>query len=138
MWHYRKESNMKQLMILILLLSAVAYAAPAAPGERAFTQPDGSQFRATLKGDEWFNWVALDNGYVALYSHASKAYEYAVVDATAPVPKLAPSGVAVTPALQEAAASPSKALMPPQIKPISPETLRAIGKEKRKAMQRWR
>lgn len=118
----------------MLLLGSVAFAAPAVPGERLFTQPDGSQFRAAMKGDEWFNWVALENGYVALYSHTSKAYEYAVIAPSGAMNTLAPSGVAVP----GAGTAASKTPLPPHIKPISPETLRSMAKEHRKAKQQWR
>lgn len=55
-------------VVLIGALSAFApvnsSAAPAAAGLAELTQPDGTRIRATLAGDEWFNWNETEDGYV--------------------------------------------------------------------------
>ncbi|MBX7256995.1 MAG: M6 family metalloprotease domain-containing protein [Candidatus Hydrogenedentes bacterium] len=57
-------------LVSILLLFAFAapesYAAPAAPIDITLKQPDGSNFKAQLRGDEFSNWYETEEGYTIL------------------------------------------------------------------------
>ncbi|MBI5804536.1 immune inhibitor A [candidate division TA06 bacterium] len=54
----------KWLVVLALVvLAANAFAIPANPRPRTLTQPDGSKFQATLKGDEHFHFAETADGY---------------------------------------------------------------------------
>lgn len=69
---------MKPLLIT-LLSAAVLFAAPAFERKRTFTQPDGSTFTGTLKGDEYLHWIETENGEILVYDKAAKQYEEAIV-----------------------------------------------------------
>lgn len=69
---------MKPLLIIILL-TAIISAAPAFEHNRTFTQPDGSTFTGTFKGDEYLHWIETANGEILVYDKASKQYEEAVI-----------------------------------------------------------
>ena len=85
---------MKSLLILLtlLLFSIPCFCVSAFPGELTFTQNDGDQFKGNLKGDEWLNYVALPNDYVALYNKESKNYEYAIIEVSDGKSSLVTSG----------------------------------------------
>ncbi len=69
---------MKPLLMAILLAS-VLFAAPAFERKRVFTQPDGSTFTGTFKGDEYLHWIETENGEILVYDKTAKQYEEAVV-----------------------------------------------------------
>lgn len=50
------------LILFSLTFFCLAYASPAKPGGFELRQPDGSSFRATLRGDEWGNVLMLPDG----------------------------------------------------------------------------
>jgi hypothetical protein len=80
---------MKTILIAFLLLSQLS-AAPAFPGKRQFTQPDGTVFTARQKGDEYLHWYETDEGEILLYNKKEKRFEYAEIKEK----KLQPSGKA--------------------------------------------
>lgn len=86
-------------------------AAPAVGGVQEFRQNDGTTFKGQLVGDEHFNYIRLENGYVALYNNDKRRYEYAVIKDG----RLQLSDVAV-----------GTEPIPESIKPISTEQLQAI------------
>ncbi len=78
---------------------------------KTFRQADGSSFKGIVRGEEFFNYIELANGYICLYNKESRRYEYALVKDG----KLLPSGISVT---QE--------MIPTQIKQISHEDLQQL------------
>jgi len=92
---------MKRLSALIglLLLPLSLYCVSAFPGVLTFTQNDGGQFKGTLRGDEWLNYVSLPNDYVAIYNKDSKNYEYALIEVKDGKSSLVTSGQKVDEAL---------------------------------------
>lgn len=51
---------------IIFALAAMAAAVPALEIERRVTQPDGSTFMATQRGDEHFHWTEASDGCVVM------------------------------------------------------------------------
>ena len=73
---------MKLISLTFALLTGFALnlmAVPAAPFLITFAQPDGSTFRAHLKGDEYFNWIETENKQVLVQSKASGYFEFALL-----------------------------------------------------------
>ena len=66
-------------IFLLILLHISLYSAPAMPGLKTFTQPDGTQFIGELKGDSSFHWIQ-SNGDVIIYNPKDKFYYKAIVD----------------------------------------------------------
>ena len=54
----------RRLLALIALafMAVSAYAIPARPGFRTFTQPDGKSLFLEQKGDEWGSWFTDKSG----------------------------------------------------------------------------
>ena len=68
------------LTALILVGFAVKlFAVPAAPFLITFAQPDGSTFKAHLKGDEYFSWIETENKMILVKSKTSGFFEFAVI-----------------------------------------------------------
>ena len=55
------------------------FAVPAAPFLITFAQPDGSTFRAHLKGDEYFSWIESGKKMVLVKSKTSGFFEFALI-----------------------------------------------------------
>ncbi len=64
---------------LLALAATQAIAAPAVPGSRTFTQPDGTVITGTLHGDEWFSWNRTSDGKLFIRNPHTGAYEYAAL-----------------------------------------------------------
>ena len=60
-----------------LYLSMVAVAVPARPGIGVMRQPDGSEIRLRLRGDEWCHWHEDEAGYAVMREPVSEAWVYA-------------------------------------------------------------
>lgn len=80
-------------VLAILFTGTLLAAAPAFPTERQFLQPDGTTFRATVRGDEFLNWVETGEGTILRYSKQRDRFEYAVIRNN----DLEPSGQAYMP-----------------------------------------
>jgi len=52
-------------------------AGPASPELLTLTNPDGTSFKARIRGDEFQNWTEAENGYSVIKNPASKYWEYA-------------------------------------------------------------
>jgi M6 family metalloprotease-like protein/uncharacterized repeat protein (TIGR02543 family) len=65
-------------LLMALLNSGAASAAPARPVVNRFTQPDSSTFKARLVGDEWSNGYETLRGYTVVKNRRSGYWEYAV------------------------------------------------------------
>jgi len=78
---------------------------------KTFKQKDGSIFNGKPCGEEYFNYIELENGYPVLYNHESKQYEYAHIQNGV----LRPSGIAV-----------KSGSTPKNIPKISQETLKQL------------
>ncbi len=72
LYHYNEPTiyrNMKKLILSVLAaigLGTMAYAVPAMPGLRTFTQPDGSTVTVRLLGDERAHFYVSDDNYPLL------------------------------------------------------------------------
>ena len=66
-------------IILLMIIGISLYGVQAYKGEIEFKQSDNSTFNAQLKGDEWFNWVQTQDGYIVQYNPKSKNYEYMIL-----------------------------------------------------------
>lgn len=73
---------MIKILLLLMFTMGEVFAIPALEIEREYTQPDQSAFVGTLKGDEYFSWVDLGAGLIAIYNAETKYFEYGVADAT--------------------------------------------------------
>lgn len=62
------------------LCPIVCNAVPAAPRISEITQPDGTKFKARLRGDEWNNWVETEDGYTVLEDTTTGWWYYAIPD----------------------------------------------------------
>ena len=73
---------MKLISLTALILMGFAVkllAVPAAPFLITFAQPDGSTFKAHLKGDEYFSWIETENKMILVKSKSSGYFEFAVI-----------------------------------------------------------
>ena len=73
---------MRLYILTALMLTGFAvklFAVPAAPFLITFAQPDGSTFRAHLKGDEYFSWIETENKMILVKSKTSGYFEFAVI-----------------------------------------------------------
>jgi len=73
---------MKLNILTILLLASFTVkllGVPAAPFLITFAQPDGSTFRAHLKGDEYFSWIEMENKMIIVKNKKSGFFEFALI-----------------------------------------------------------
>lgn len=80
---------MKILSLFILLLSIVfadqntslAFGIQTKSQSKlqTYKQADGSSFEGTSKGEGFFTYIKLANGYIGIYNKEAKSYEYALV-----------------------------------------------------------
>ena len=70
------------IIVLIVLASfeITANAVPANPNPKKETQADGSEITIIGRGDEFFNWVEDENGYIIAYDTDSENWCYAYID----------------------------------------------------------
>ena len=67
--------KLTNLVLLILVsITVKLFAVPAAPFLITFAQPDGSTFRAHLKGDEYFSWIETDNKMIIVKNYQPMAH----------------------------------------------------------------
>lgn len=78
------------LLGLIFALTAKTYAIPAYPFPIQVTQPDGTVLTIKKVGDEWFNYVTTEDGYL-IVENSDGFYEYAKFEAN----EIIPTGVVV-------------------------------------------
>lgn len=57
------------------------FAVPAHPGFGTVRQPDGTEARVRLRGDEWCHWHEDEKGYTVICEKTSNAWVYANLDA---------------------------------------------------------
>jgi M6 family metalloprotease-like protein len=81
-------------VLAVLLLTSfieanILYAGPACPKPFTIQQPDGSEFTAYAKGDEYTNWIETEDGYPIIINKDSGNWEYAEI---APLIGLKPAG----------------------------------------------
>jgi M6 family metalloprotease-like protein len=74
---------------LTLLLTGIAWGAPASPFPVVFTQPDGDEITVYNRGDEFLRWVESPQGYTLVKNSETKFWEFAVLSGDV----LAPSGL---------------------------------------------
>lgn len=78
-----KNQNVLALLTMALLLMSAmtySYASPANPHIQIFKQPDGSQFKAKLKGDEHFIFAETPDGYSIIKNKDTKYWTYAELE----------------------------------------------------------
>lgn len=81
---------------------------------KTFKQKDGSSFKGVIRGEDFFTYVELLNGYICLYNQETETYEYAIVKDH----KLLPSGFPV-----------NTAPIPKKIQKISKKLLEQLQKK---------
>ena len=69
------------------------YAAPALPNLFEITQPNGSKFKAYLRGDEYFSWWESEKGTVLFRNLNSGYFEFAKISMIEDDEKLVSTGV---------------------------------------------
>ncbi|MBI4835008.1 MAG: M6 family metalloprotease domain-containing protein [Planctomycetes bacterium] len=79
-------------VVIILLAGAYLYALPACPEVFIAKQPDGTEFQARAKGDEYANWIETKEGYPVIINKQTGFWEYAQVK---PLVGLSPAGKVV-------------------------------------------
>ena len=91
-----KTIIIRNLFISITIwLSSVAYisAVPALPNLMGITQPNGTKFKAYLRGDEYFSWWESEKGVVLFRNLESGYFEYAKISMIDEKEELVPTGV---------------------------------------------
>ena len=69
------------------------YAAPALPSLLEITQPNGTKFKAYLRGDEYFSWWESEKGTVLFRNLKSGYFEFAKISMIEDDEKLVSTGV---------------------------------------------
>ncbi|MBI5657497.1 MAG: hypothetical protein HZC44_12065 [Geobacter sp.] len=54
--------------------------APVAPRELILSQPDGTEFKAMQRGDEWQHWIETEDGYTVTKDNETGWWYYAEPD----------------------------------------------------------
>ena len=91
-----KTIIIRNLFISITIwLSSVAYisAVPALPNLMGITQPNGTKFKAYLRGDEYFSWWESEKGVVLFRNLESGYFEYAKISMIDEKEELVPTGI---------------------------------------------
>jgi len=65
------------LLVFLTFTAQPVLAGPASPELLTLTNPDGTSFKAKIRGDEFQNWTEAENGYSVVKNPASKYWEYA-------------------------------------------------------------
>ena len=117
-----------KIFIAVFLILSTLYCVPALQREITFVQNDGSTFKGYLKGDEWFSWIELPNGYIGVFNKQTKLYEYGIVETVNAVVTIKPSGIKLD------ISNSGKNSIPSNITPISKEILSEIWKRKRREL----
>ena len=90
---------MKQIILTFALQTFFGInllAVPAAPFLITFAQPDGSTFKAHLRGDEYFSWIESKKKQIIIKNKKSGFFEFALLKLDINNNfELAPSGIAV-------------------------------------------
>ena len=76
------KNSMKALMIGLLsaAMTTAVLAAPANPFPKQEEQADGTVIEVTYCGDEYFNWVEEENGYIICFDEAAENWCYAALN----------------------------------------------------------
>lgn len=114
---------MKNLLLSIFLLSIVfadqnrslAFGTQTKVQNKlqTYKQTDGTSFKGILKGEGFFTYIELADGYIGVYNKKSKLYEYALVKDE----RLLASGIPV-----------NQTILPKHIRKISFQTLENLQK----------
>lgn len=95
-------ANRLKITALVILLSAImvagfagtSSAVPANPEPVEVSQPNGTKFKAYIRGDEFQSWVETEHGHTVVKNPKTKIWEYAEEDKDG---NLVPSGITVDP-----------------------------------------
>ena len=69
------------------------FAVPALPRLLKITQPNGAEFKAYLKGDEYYSWCESENGTLLFRNMESGYFEYAKISLIESKMQLVSTGV---------------------------------------------
>lgn len=72
---------MQYLALFLLFSASSAFAGPADSEPVLLSNPDGVRFQATIRGDEFQNWLEAENGYTIVRNEGTKYWEYAEMGA---------------------------------------------------------
>jgi len=106
-------------IITFALLTQILFCAPAFPGKRLFTQPDGTVVEYQNRGDEYLHWRESKDGDIILYNKDNARLEYAKIKDG----HLMPSGTSYLPQVKTKRSS---------MKHLSKEDLQSLYLLKRK------
>ena len=80
-------------MTLCLAVFGDIFAVPALPRLLKITQPNGAEFKAYLRGDEYFSWWESEKGRVLFRNMESGYFEYAKISLIEGKEQLVSTGV---------------------------------------------
>ena len=112
-----------KVLLTLILVAHVSFAAPAYNGTNTFTQPDGTVVHYKMQGDEYLHWMESEDGEILLHNEEQKCFEYATIKNG----NLTKSGVMFTHKIQRSKKSKSTF----QLKKVSRQDLDAIYIQKR-------
>ena len=69
------------------------FAVPALPRLLKITQPNGAEFKAYLRGDEYYSWWESEKGTVLFRNMKSGYFEYAKISLTEGIGELISTGI---------------------------------------------
>ena len=74
------------------------FAVPALPRLLKITQPNGVEFKAYLRGDEYFSWWESENGTILFRNLESGYFEYAKISMIEEKEEIVSTGLIFAPA----------------------------------------
>ena len=80
MWHRPSLGKMIAMLAVVFGVGEM-FAVPAHPGLGVVRQPDGSETRVRLRGDEWCHWHEDEAGYTVVREPETGSWVYARLDA---------------------------------------------------------
>ena len=81
------------------------FAVPALPRLLKITQPNGVEFKAYLRGDEYFSWWESENGTILFRNLESGYFEYAKISMIEEKEEIVSTGLIFAPAEESSHAS---------------------------------
>ena len=96
MFQIRFIKNLFLAMTIYFTVFGDIYEVPALPRLLKITQPNGAEFKAYLRGDEYFSWWESEKGTVLFRNLKSGYFEYAKISMIDDAEKLVSTGIIFT------------------------------------------